>query len=30
MTSYLASSKIPFTDKEGLLRKAFQKKKGKT
>jgi len=27
MTSYLTSSKVPFTDKDGHLTKAFQKEK---
>jgi len=27
MTSYLTSSEMPFTDKDGRLRKAFQKEK---
>jgi len=27
MTSYVTSSKIPFTDKEGHLTKTFQKEK---
>jgi len=27
MTSYLTSSKMPFTDKDGHLTKAFQKEK---
>jgi len=30
MTSYLTSSKMPFTDKDGHLIKAFQKEKHDT
>jgi len=30
MTSYLTSSKMPFTDKDGHLTKAFQKEKNDT
>jgi len=30
MTSYLTSSKMPFTDKDGHLTKAFQKEKHDT